>query len=135
MRAVAAIAVLALSLPGAFAGELDTDPAVLAARSWLSTVDAGQYAESWDDAAETLHIVITRDAWESSLRSVRAPKGAALERKVRRAVYQQSSYNDAGQFVQIEIETRFEKRPGSVETVTASRSRDGTWRVAGYTIR
>jgi opacity protein-like surface antigen len=130
--ALAALFVLAAS--PAWAGELDTDPAVLAARSWLATIDAGQYQMGWEDAADSLHVGTTRERWEAALRKSRDAKGAVASRKVVHAKYSKSSYSDPGSFVEIQFETRFEKR-GFTESVSAIRTFDGSWKVSSYRIR
>jgi len=116
-------------------GELDTDPAVLAALSWLATVDAGHYAQSWEDAAESTRTAIPRQQWEDGLRKTRGTRGEVGSRKVKRANFQKDSFDDAQGFVEIEFETRFGNRPPSLEVVRALPARDGTWKVAGYTIK
>ena len=118
-----------------YAGELDTSPASMAVLSWLATVDAGDYAQSWEDAAKLLHATATREQWEGTMRKVRAPKGAVLGRRVKYARYTQDSPTDPGHFVEIEIETRFEKQARATEIVTALVTADGTWKVSGYTIK
>jgi hypothetical protein len=125
---------LAFAAPVAPAGQLDTDPAVLAALSWLANIDAGQYQVGWEDAADSFHVGITRERWEAELRKSRDAKGAVASRKVVHARYTKSSYSDPGSFVEIQFETRFEKRASS-ETVSTIRSFDGTWKVTSYRIR
>ena len=107
----------------------------MAVLSWLATVDAGEYSQSWDDAAKLLHATATREQWEGAMRKMRAPKGAVLGRRVKYARYTQDSPTDPGHFVEIEIETRFEKQAHATEIVTALVTADGTWKVSGYTIR
>ncbi len=118
---------------GAIAGELDTDPAVLAAVSWLTSIDAGQYQAGWEDAADSFRVGNTREQWEANLRKDRDAKGAVASRKVVHAKYTKASYNDPGSFAEIEFETRFEKR-ASTETLSAIRTLDGSWKVSSYRI-
>lgn len=133
-RAALAGFFLAVSLQGA-AGELDTDPAVLAAQSWLASIDAGQYQQGWEDAADSLHIGATREQWEKNMRRAREERGPVLKREVKHAKFTKSSYSDPGSFVEIQFETRFEKRLVSRETVSAIRAMDGSWKISSYTIR
>jgi Protein of unknown function (DUF4019) len=134
-RIRAALAALALfAAPATFAGELDTDPAVLAALSWLKTIDAGQYQAGWEDAADSFRIGNTREKWEAGLRKSRDARGAVASRKVTHAKFTKSSYSDPGSFVEIQFETRFEKQ-ASRETVSTIRAFDGTWKVSSYRIR
>ncbi len=134
VRAVALAAFLAFAAPAALAGELDTDPAVLAALSWLASIDAGQYQAGWEDAADSFRVGTTREQWEAALRKTRGASGAVASRKVVHARYAKSSYSDPGSFAQIEFETRFEKRALS-ERVSTIRTYDGSWKVSSYRIQ
>jgi hypothetical protein len=139
-----AAAILALS---AFAAEeadttpapsvvLDTGPAMQVADSWLSYIDTGRYAESWDDSAAYFREAVPKTQWETTLAQVRGPLGVAIGRKVRSATYTRTLPGaPEGEYVVIQYDTRFENRPNSVETVTPMREKNGTWKVAGYHIR
>jgi len=134
LRAALAALLGAVSLL-ASASELDTDPAVLAAQSWLASIDAGQYQQGWEDAADSMHVGATREQWEKNLRRARDVRGPILSRQVKHAKFSKSSYSDPGSFVEIQFETRFEKRLVSRETVSAIRVMDGSWKVSSYTIK
>ena len=115
---------------------LDTTPAMNVAETWLTSVDAGRYAESWDDAAAYFRGAVPKAQWETTLAQVRGPLGVAISRKVRSAAYTRSLPGaPEGEYVVIQYDTRFENRPLSVETVTPMREKDGRWKVAGYHIR
>jgi opacity protein-like surface antigen len=128
-------ALLAAFAIHAAASELETDPAVLAAQSWLASIDAGQYQQGWEDAADSLRVGATREQWEKKLRRARDDRGPVLSRQVKHAKFTKSSYSDPGTFVEIQFETRFEKHPASRESVSAIRSMDGSWKVSSYTIK
>ena len=132
---VAFAAILSLAAPRARAGELDTAPAVLAAQSWLASVDAGRYDDAWEDAADGLHVGTTRDQWEKGVRRMRDAGGALVSRRVVSGKYTKSSYNDPGSFAEIRFQTRFEKRPAAHETVSVILGFDGSWRVSSYRVR
>jgi Protein of unknown function (DUF4019) len=131
-----ALGVLSIGLAAcdvaAAAEEIDTAPAMVAAEAWLAMVDRGQYGASWDAASETFRNGIERVKWETRVESVRTPLGVANSRKVRMATLTREL---AGEYVVIQFDTRFEKRPLSTEVVTPVREKDGVWRVAGYYIR
>jgi hypothetical protein len=136
VRARAALAaILAVLSLGGTARELDTDPAVLAAQSWLASIDAGRYQQGWEDAADSLRIGTTREQWEKGLRTARDTRGKMVSRDIKEAKYTKSSYSDPGTFVEIQFDTRFEKRALSRETVSAIRAMDGSWRVSSYRIK
>jgi hypothetical protein len=119
----------------ASASELETDPAVTAALSWLATIDAGQYDSAWDDAADSLHVGTTREAWAAAMSRTRGARGTLESRKVVHARFTKSSYGDPGSFVEIEFESRFEKAPLAHETVSALRTFNGDWKASSYRVR
>ena len=115
---------------------LDAGPAMKVADGWLSYIDSGRYAESWDDSAAYFRDAVPKAQWETTLAQVRGPLGIAIARKVRSATYTRLIPGaPEGEYVVIQYDTRFENRPQSVETVTPMREKDGTWKVAGYHIR
>ena len=129
-----AAAITALSAMGA--EELDTAPAMTVAQAWLTRVDAGRYGESWDESAAFFRESITKVQWQNALDKVRAPLGAMVTRKIRKATYARALPNaPEGEYVVIEFDTGFENLPRSTETVTPMREKDGSWKVAGYYIK
>ncbi len=119
------------SRPGAIAQSPET-VAIPVAEAWLAKADAGQYLETWDDAAEVFRSGILRDDWPWRIARVRTPLGKVIGRKLLSAKYTDSpSSGPPGKYVYIEFETTFENRKG-VETVTPMLDPDGKWRVSGY---
>ncbi len=134
-RRAALAAFLLASLLGV-ASELETDPAVLAAQSWLASIDAGEYQNAWEDAADGLHFGASREQWEKNLRAAREGRGAVVARAVKEARFTKSSYSDPGSFVEIQFETRFQKRAVPArEKVSVIRKMDGSWKVSSYRIK
>ena len=110
--------------------------AVLAAQHWLAMVDGGEYAHSWDEAAEYFKGAITREQWGQSLQGVRKPLGKVISRKVKSKTYTTSLPGAPdGEYVVIQFETSFEHKKSAVETVTPMIDTDGKWRVSGYYIK
>jgi len=135
--AVMFVAIAAAVHSGRAADEdLDTAPAMAAAQSWLATVDAGRYGQSWDEAAKAFRDALPKDKWETLVEPVRAQTGRLIARKVRTATYSRELPNaPAGEYVVIQYDTRFESMPHAVETVTPMKDPDGTWRVSGYFVK
>ena len=131
------LSVLALASTGARAqGDLDSTPALEAARTWLATLDAGRYGASWEDAAPALKDAMTKVQWETGLESTRAPLGVVVARKIRQATCARGIPADpAAEVCVLQYDTRFENRPLSTEVVTPIRGHDGSWRVAAYVLR
>ena len=128
----------ALSLVG-LARPLAADPdaegqAEAEARRWLDLVDAGRYAESWDEAAAMFRSAVTKEQWQQALGAVRQPLGRCLSRKLlSRKLVDALPNAPKGPYVVIQYQSEFEQKKDAVETVTPAL--DGTWHVAGYFIR
>ena len=116
--------------------EIDVKPAMGVAQAWLAAVDAGRYGASWEDAAPLFKEAMDKVKWETTIESVRAPLGTAINRKLRQAFYTRALPNaPEGEYVVIQYDTRFENRPLSTEIVTPMKAADGTWKISGYSIR
>lgn len=134
--AVMFVAIAAAVQSGAADDELDTAPAMAASESWLHTVDAGRYGQSWDDAAKAFRDAVAKDKWESMVAPVRSQTGNLIARKVRTARYTREIPNaPAGEYVVIQYDSSFERIPHAVETVTPMKDPDGKWRVSGYFVK
>jgi hypothetical protein len=110
--------------------------AVASAEKWLTVVDKGTYAESWEEAAVFFKNAITKEQWEQSMQSFRKPLGRLVSRKVQSAVYRTSLPGAPdGKYVVITFKSAFENKKSAIETVTPMFEKDGTWRVSGYFIK
>lgn len=115
---------------------LKEEAAIAAAESWLKVVDAGQYDQSWDDAAKVFQGAVTKSDWVRMLQGIRAPLGALVSRSVESGHYTTSVPGAPdGEYVVIRFETSFEHKKEAVETVTPSLDKDGAWKVSGYFIK
>ncbi|HEX2011734.1 MAG TPA: DUF4019 domain-containing protein [Roseateles sp.] len=107
-----------------------------AAQQWLLLVDAGRYADSWDEAAQPFRDALAKPQWERSLASLRSPLGAVIQRTLISAMLAQNPPGaPTGESVIVQFRTDFEHRNGATETVAPLLERDGRWRVSGYFIR
>lgn len=131
-----ALAVAVLPAGGARADEAAGKAAVAAADAWLALVDAGRYAESWDEAARFFRDAVGQADWEKALRGARAPLGKLVSRKVSSRTYTETLPGAPdGKYVVIRYETAFEGKKAAVETVTPMLEPDGRWRVSGYFVK
>jgi hypothetical protein len=113
-----------------------TKAAVAVAEKWLSLVDEGQYAASWETAAAYFRNAIRQDQWDQAARAVRQPLGDLVSRKLKSTDVKTSLPGAPdGQYVVIQFETAFQFKQAAVETVTPMRQEDGTWAVSGYFIK
>jgi hypothetical protein len=106
-----------------------------AARSWLSLVDAGCCARSWQAAAPIFRMAVTPEQWESAVRSARTPRGRCVSRALRsHKLVEAFPGAPRGPYVVLEFDAAFEHGSRAVETVTPVRGQDDRWRVASYFI-
>ena len=106
------------------------------ANHWLTLVDGGNYASSWNNAAPLFKNSVLKNQWAQMLQATRAPLGKILFRNVKSAVYKTSLPGAPdGQYVVIQYESSFEHKKSAIETVTPALGDDGQWRVSGYFIR
>jgi beta-lactamase regulating signal transducer with metallopeptidase domain len=113
--------------------------AVPAMEQWLKTIDAGQYAKSWDEAAKTFQNALSSEKWAAALTSVRTPLGTVNSRKLASATNQKGIPTPSGgmlkgDYVIAQFHTSFANLDSAVETVTFE-LQDGAWKASGYFIR
>ena len=101
--------------------------ALPAIQAWLGLVDGGQYAESWQQASESFHAMVTQDDWVDKVESARKPLGKLLSRKVDKA-------EPNGPYFVAKFDSSFEGLKTASETVTCVLETNGQWRAAAYLI-
>jgi len=110
--------------------------AIECSQAWLALVDAGQYAESWDEAAEYLRAAVGKEDLQKSLLAAKKPFGEMVSRRLQSKQYTRSAPGAPdGQYVIIQYNTSFANKKSSVETITPMLDKDGKWRVSGYYIK
>jgi len=106
-----------------------------ATQSWLTLVDAGNYAESWREAAAIFKQQLTEREWVDTASAVRTPFGSLASRQLQSAEYSTTLPGaPEGEYVVLTFEAEYEHMPSAIETATAMMD-EGEWRVAGYYIR
>jgi hypothetical protein len=106
------------------------------AGSWLEEIDAGKYAEAWDQAAPIVQTAVTKTDWEKALKVARTPLGSLKSRKLKSATFTKTLPGAPdGQYVVILYETQFENKASATETVTPALDKEGKWKVSGYYIK
>ncbi len=106
------------------------------AEAWLTLIDSGKYAESWDEASQMFKGAVTKDQWASTVKGARVPLGAVQSRKFKSATYTKTLPGAPdGQYVVIQYDTSFANKQSAVETITPMLDKDGKWRVSGYYIK
>jgi hypothetical protein len=138
-RALLVILACCLSATGS-GSALAQDPRATAAqkeaRSWLALTDRGDALASWSATGKQFQNAISADKWADSLKQVRPPLGAAVERTLLSTEFA-TSFQGApdGDYVLLVFRSSFAKKIDSGETVTLEHEADGAWRVIGYLIR
>jgi len=118
------------------ANEVGEKGAIAASGAWLSLVDEGNYAESWNQVAGLFKNAVTKEQWQSTVKAVRTPLGKVVVRKLKSKKYTETMPGAPdGEYVVIQYETTFENKKSAVETVTPMLDKDGKWRVSGYYIK
>jgi hypothetical protein len=107
--------------------------AVAAAEAWLSLVDEGDYAGSWDGAASFFKSAVGQAQWVQTMDTSRKPFGKNTSRKLISKSYSTTLPGAPdGEYVVIQFEASFENKPSAIETITPMKDTDGKWRVSGY---
>lgn len=119
-----------------YANEAAEKAAIEASHAWLSLVDGGNYAESWNQAASFFKNAVNKEQWANSMKAFRVPLGKMVLRKLKSKQYTKTLPGAPdGEYVVIQYETTFENKKSAVETVTPMLDKDGKWRVSGYYIK
>jgi hypothetical protein len=106
-----------------------------AAEKWLTLIDAGEYGQSWDEAAAVFKAAVTKEQWVQAVKNVRDQTGKLNSRKLVRADYTKTLPNaPEGEYVLMQYEASFEKG-SAVEAITPMREKDGSWKVSGYFVK
>jgi len=111
-------------------------PSVQAALDWLALVDQGEYGPSWDTAAAYLKQVVPQDQWVQALSAARVPfEGFVSRQFVSSSPTTTLEGGPDGEYDVLVFQSAFTKKADATETMTIMKDSDGTWHVAGYSIR
>jgi hypothetical protein len=104
------------------------------AREWLALIDAGDYAASWEAAAENFQAVTSKAEWQVVAARVQGGLGAPMDRELAAAKYTTKlPWEPAGERVLIQYRILYGGRAAS-ETLTM-RHEDERWKMSGFRIR
>lgn len=118
------------------ANEAAEKAAIAASGAWLSLVDEGNYAESWNQASALFKAAVTKEQWQNTVKAVRIPLGKVAVRILKSKQYTKTLPGAPdGEYVVIHYETTFENKKSAIETITPMLDKDGKWRVSGYYIK
>ncbi len=117
------------------AGQEDNSESLGSARSWLTHLDSGDWAGSWEASGAFFRTQISQSQWIAQAMAAREPLGTVLDRDVQ-LVMRTGELPGAppGEYEILEFSTNFANRSGAVERVIMRHSGDD-WELAGYFIR
>jgi len=104
--------------------------------AWLHQVDRLDADASWKEASSFLQQKLTKEKWETILKTTRAPIGTVLTR--RHAVTQYASRLTGipeGTYALLQFHSTFTGKESAVESVVFSKEPDGHWRALGYSMK
>ena len=128
--------VVLISIAGAQAQEPDTKAAKVAADTWLTLVDTGNYAQSWETAATFFKNAVPSERWQAAANTARSPFGGFKSRTLKSATTATTLPGAPdGEYVVFDFDATYEKKSAAAERVTVVREKDGSWRVVGYFIK
>lgn len=124
----------------ASAQEADPTNMVRGGLQVVQMVDQGKVGELWDGATPAAKKRVTRSDFIQQVGQSRSPLGVAQQRTwvaINRQVVANEDADLAGQYVNVEYETRFANAANRVvrEMTSFRLDRDGSWRLSGYVLR
>lgn len=130
---------LGLTTP-ALAQDVDATQMVRGGQQVVQMIDQGRVGELWDGASAGARKRVSRDDFVRQVAQTRTPLGAPQARtwvSVSRLAMGGADAELAGQYVNVEYETRFAGRPEQTlrELTTFHLGPDGVWRFSGYFVR
>jgi Protein of unknown function (DUF4019) len=137
VRTIFAILIVFMPVSAAFAQNASAkQEAQKSGLQWLGTIDGGNYATSYDDAAAMFKAAVTQKQWVHSLDGVRASLGNVASRQLLNATYATSLPGAPdGEYVVMQFNSSFQNKREAVETLTMVLEKDGQWRSTGYFIK
>ena len=146
-RPLLAGAILLLVTLGTFlrpthAGDAPDDPRAVASgtiQAWLKLIDDGNYEQSWKDASPDFQKALTSETWVAACKKVRVPLGKCTARTLASASNQTDLPSPKGpvkgDFILAQFDTSFEGLKYAVETVSFTKTQDGSWKAGGYYVK
>ena len=103
---------------------------------WLHHVDRFDSNTSWSEASSFFQQKLSKQQWETIVKTTRAPIGKVIRR--RHTVTQYASHLPGipdGAYAILQFHSTFTGKESTVETVVFSKESDGHWRALGYSMK
>ena len=134
--AVAVSVLILLLVSSAVAADEPERAAEAAAKSWVTLLDEGKYAQSWEQGSSIFHKG-SKQTWVNAVQQIRGRTGKVVSRELvdARQVTPKSeseaSKGSNGSFVIVRYRTQFASAPPALEIVTMIKEGD-VWKTMGY---
>jgi len=103
---------------------------------WLALVDTGKYLESWEKMSLGFKKEVSKRKWKSTVEKIRGPLGKFASRKLKSAEYSKELPGaPEGEYVVLQYDSAFERKPAAVEKLTLILGQDLDWRVSSYAVK
>jgi hypothetical protein len=140
IRLLSAALLLGGCLQLAAAQEVDPAELMRGGLQAVQMIDQNKLGELWDGATPAARKRVSRSDFMSQVAKARTPLGAAQQRTwvaINRQVVGEGDPELAGQYVNIEYETRFANNSSATvrELVTFQLGSDRVWLFSGYVLR
>jgi Protein of unknown function (DUF4019) len=142
LRLPFAVSILATVVLPRLASQTSADTAAAlraadtAVQAWLVLLDKGQIEQSWEEAALTFQLAVTKAKWAQAVKKARGSFEPFGTRRQIMARYTTDLPNaPRGQYVLFQYETNVSGGREVVETVIPVLEGKRGWRVSGYFIR
>jgi hypothetical protein len=109
--------------------------ATASSEKWLSIIDSGRYADSWENAAASLKASVPQERWVHLVQPVRDPLGKIISRKINAKTDRPTLPVTTDQeSIVIRFVSDFQNMKAADVVVTLSLTKDGQWKTTGYWI-
>jgi len=106
------------------------------AMEWLTLVDKGKYVECGEKMSPGFKKEVSKRKWKSTIKKIRGPVGKCVSRKLKSGEYlKELPGAPEGEYVVLQYESAFERKPAATEKVTLILGQDLVWRVSSYAVK
>lgn len=133
------LAAVVFSMSAGAAGGAPSDPkaaVVFISQTWLKEIDEGRYQQAYDYTGTWFHHLVTAEEWIPWMVRYSVNLGRCTQRQQAKEVVFKTDPKGQfeGDWAYVEFESSFEKHGDKTQLVVLKKEKDGTWKVAGYSI-
>jgi len=105
-----------------------------AAEKWIALIDAGNYADSWEEGAADFKTAVNKEQWQTLLQDGHPSLGKVMSRKLQALYHSSLPGQPDSELAVVRFETIFANTKSVDEIVTLIQDGGSQWRVTGYVI-